>query len=358
MAFEEKKRLQISYVISIIIHVILIGIFSIQWNSRPKLDQLSKLPDDIKFDLIYEELKAKEELEVEKKSELVEKVTKASTETMQILPDKSAEFFPEQNKGNATYTGKEAETAVLGSIKPLIGTNEVNKIPTEEIISVEKELLLSKELIETKELTIEVTRISKKERINKEIENDPASRTCYEAGYETGHTFGTLEKKEGLPYKPEIKWNKQKAAYQQAIDIVVKYKNMPEEKVSRIFRGGWVKGYRDAYYGVAKEKTWIEEYCAEDYGGIGAKITIRDEFPTIVTIHENSPAENFVLKTSDKIIKIDGISTQGFTSGNITRKVMGKPDTNVTLTILREKEGKTFDIELTRSIISQKSFRQ
>lgn len=216
MTFEEAKRLKISYLLSVLLHLILVLVIGIQWNNRPKLDQFLKLPEDIKFELIYEEPEPKEEIVEEK---IVEEVAKASTD---------------KNKEDATYTGKEAETAVLGSTKSLSKReDDTQAFLTGDAYIVRKEI---------------------------ETETDPISRTCYEAGYEVGHVFGTGEKKEGLPYKAEIKWNEKKPLYQEAIDLVVRYRNMREERVTEIFREGWINGYKHAYYGVAKEKTWLAKY--------------------------------------------------------------------------------------------------
>lgn len=86
-----------------------------------------------------------------------------------------------------------------------------------------------------------------------------------------------------------------------------------------------------------------------EFGGLGIEITIKDRFLTIVTPLEDTPAFNAGLKAGDKIIKIDGESTEDITVNQAVKKLRGEPGTKVNLTILRpgKKEFMEFSIERT-----------
>jgi len=66
----------------------------------------------------------------------------------------------------------------------------------------------------------------------------------------------------------------------------------------------------------------------------------------------DSPAEAAGLKSGDIILKVDGESVNGSTLQNEVGKVRGEPGTKVTLTLKRD--GKTFDLSITRAKITQR----
>jgi len=95
-----------------------------------------------------------------------------------------------------------------------------------------------------------------------------------------------------------------------------------------------------------------------EFGGIGIEIAIKDELLTVIAPIEDTPAYKVGLKAGDKIVKIDGEITRGITLLEAVKKLRGKPDTKVSVMILRENEGKLLDFTITRDIIKVKSIRQ
>lgn len=87
------------------------------------------------------------------------------------------------------------------------------------------------------------------------------------------------------------------------------------------------------------------------FGGLGIKIAIRDNWLTIVTPLPGTPAYKAGLLPNDKIIKIDGVSTEGITIEDAVKKLRGTPGTKVTITIMREGLKEGVDYTLTRDII-------
>ncbi len=93
------------------------------------------------------------------------------------------------------------------------------------------------------------------------------------------------------------------------------------------------------------------------YGGLGIRISIRDGWLTIVTPLPGTPAYRLGLLPEDKIIKIEGESTQGITLEEAVKKLRGEPGTKVKITISREGVKDPIDYEITREIIKLESLR-
>ncbi|MFN3966904.1 MAG: S41 family peptidase [Endomicrobiia bacterium] len=93
------------------------------------------------------------------------------------------------------------------------------------------------------------------------------------------------------------------------------------------------------------------------YGGLGIRISIRDGVLTIVTPLPGTPAYRLGLLPEDKIIKINGESTQGITMEEAVKKLRGDPGTKVKITILRENVKEPIEYEITREIIKLETLR-
>lgn len=87
------------------------------------------------------------------------------------------------------------------------------------------------------------------------------------------------------------------------------------------------------------------------FGGIGIEISIKDGLLTIVTPIEGTPAWKAGLKPGDKIVKINNGSTRGIDLAEAMKKLRGKPQEAVSITVLREPEKKLLEFKITRAII-------
>jgi len=94
-----------------------------------------------------------------------------------------------------------------------------------------------------------------------------------------------------------------------------------------------------------------------EFGGLGIEITIKDGLLTVVTPIEDTPAWRAGLKAGDHIVKIDGELTRDITLMEAVKKMRGKPDTEVSLVILREGEEKLLDFKIIRQIIKIKDIK-
>ncbi len=94
------------------------------------------------------------------------------------------------------------------------------------------------------------------------------------------------------------------------------------------------------------------------FGGLGIEIAIKDDLLTVMTPIEDTPAWKAGLKPQDRIVKIDGELTRNISAGDAVKKLRGRPHTEVMLTILRESEGRVFDVKIARDIIRIKDIKR
>jgi len=91
------------------------------------------------------------------------------------------------------------------------------------------------------------------------------------------------------------------------------------------------------------------------FGGIGISIGIRDGWVTVISPIEGTPAWRAGIQGGDRIIKIDGTSTEGLSLDDAMKKMRGEKGSPVTLTMYREGRDKPIDFTITRDIIQIKS---
>ncbi len=100
-----------------------------------------------------------------------------------------------------------------------------------------------------------------------------------------------------------------------------------------------------------KENKAFNEEIKGSFEGIGAEIGIKDDVLTVIAPLKDTPAWKAGLKTGDKVIKIDTITTNKMTIDKAIELIHGKGGTEVTLTILRAGENKTKEISIIRDKI-------
>lgn len=93
------------------------------------------------------------------------------------------------------------------------------------------------------------------------------------------------------------------------------------------------------------------------FGGLGIRISIRDEVLTVITPLPGTPAYRMGILPNDKIIKIEGVSTKGMTVNDAVKKMRGTPGTKVTITIFREGEKEPRDFTIVRELIKVDSIK-
>ncbi len=101
-----------------------------------------------------------------------------------------------------------------------------------------------------------------------------------------------------------------------------------------------------------KEMASFEILTTGKYGGIGSLIRQADDYVIIAQPYEGSPADKAGLVIGDRIIAIDGESAAGFTTEQVSSRLKGTPNTDVTLTVKRLVSGKEEQVVINRERIS------
>ncbi len=94
-----------------------------------------------------------------------------------------------------------------------------------------------------------------------------------------------------------------------------------------------------------------------EFGGLGIEVGTEDGFVKVVAPIEDTPAYRAGVHAGDLIIKLDGESLKGVTLADAVKKMRGKPNTDVKLTIIRKDEQQPLDIVVRRDVIHVKSVK-
>lgn len=94
-----------------------------------------------------------------------------------------------------------------------------------------------------------------------------------------------------------------------------------------------------------------------EFGGLGIEVGMEDGFVKVVAPIEDTPAYKAGLKSGDLIMKLDDTPVKGMTLTDAVKRMRGKPDTKITLTVLRKGEAKPLTFVLTRAIIKTQSVK-
>jgi carboxyl-terminal processing protease len=93
------------------------------------------------------------------------------------------------------------------------------------------------------------------------------------------------------------------------------------------------------------------------FGGVGIEVGIKDDVLTVLVPMEDSPAWKAGIQPGDKIVKINGESTRGYTLSEAIIKMRGKNGSPVVMTLYRKGWGKFKNITLKREEIKIRSVR-
>ena len=93
------------------------------------------------------------------------------------------------------------------------------------------------------------------------------------------------------------------------------------------------------------------------FGGIGIEITMEDGFVKIISPIDDTPAKRIGLKAGDLVIEVQEVSLKDKSLNDAVKLMRGEPGTKVKVKILREKETKPLDFEITREIIVSKGIK-
>jgi carboxyl-terminal processing protease len=93
------------------------------------------------------------------------------------------------------------------------------------------------------------------------------------------------------------------------------------------------------------------------FGGVGLEVSIKDEVLTVLAPMEDSPAWKVGIKPGDKIVKINGESTRGFSLAEAVQRMRGKDGSTVVMTLFRKGWTGFKNFSLKRQTIKIKSVK-
>src|SRR5690349_13641744 len=94
-----------------------------------------------------------------------------------------------------------------------------------------------------------------------------------------------------------------------------------------------------------------------EFGGLGIEVGTEEGFVKVVAPIEDTPAYRAGVKAGDLIIKLDEVSLKGISLSDAVKRMRGKPNTEVKLTVLRKGEAQPLEFVVKRDVIRVKSVK-
>ncbi|BCT67564.1 S41 family peptidase [Nitrosospira sp. NRS527] len=94
-----------------------------------------------------------------------------------------------------------------------------------------------------------------------------------------------------------------------------------------------------------------------EFGGLGIEVSMEDGFVKVISPIEDTPAFRAGIKPGDLIIKLDDTAVKGLSLTDAIKRMRGKPNTSITLTVLRKGETKPMVFTLVRAVIKIQSVK-
>jgi carboxyl-terminal processing protease len=101
----------------------------------------------------------------------------------------------------------------------------------------------------------------------------------------------------------------------------------------------------------------LQEGTSGEFGGLGIEVGMEEGFVRVIAPIDDTPAQEAGIKAGDLIIRLDDTPVKGLSLEEAINLMRGKPGSDITLTVLREKESKPLEIVITRAIITVNSVR-
>ena len=92
-----------------------------------------------------------------------------------------------------------------------------------------------------------------------------------------------------------------------------------------------------------------------EFGGLGIVVSIRDGWPTVISVLQGTPAFGLGIQPGDLITEVDGKTTRALAIDEVVSRLRGEPGTSVKVEIRREGEREPHDYTITREIIKVES---
>ncbi|WP_284500357.1 S41 family peptidase [Microbulbifer litoralis] len=94
-----------------------------------------------------------------------------------------------------------------------------------------------------------------------------------------------------------------------------------------------------------------------EFAGLGIEVGVEDDYITVVTPMDDTPAARAGLKSGDIILRLSGKSLKGVSLDEAVERMRGPKGSSVTLTIARKGHKEPFDVTLKRDTVRVRSVR-
>ncbi|MBI1905981.1 MAG: S41 family peptidase [Rhodocyclales bacterium] len=101
----------------------------------------------------------------------------------------------------------------------------------------------------------------------------------------------------------------------------------------------------------------LREGTQGEFGGLGIEVGMEDGFVKVVSPIEDTPAFRAGVQAGDLIVKLDDTPVKGMTLADAVKRMRGKPNTSITLTIMRKSETAPIVVKITREVIRVQSVK-
>ena len=133
--------------------------------------------------------------------------------------------------------------------------------------------------------------------------------------------------------------------------------SLDERQLYQMAIDGMLDQLHDPYSVFLKPEDFrqLSEATTGNYSGLGIQIDVRDGWITVVAPLPDTPAERAGIQTGDRIVQLDGRSTEGWKQDQAVKELRGPAGTNAELVIRRAGVDQPIKFKLTRATIHIRS---
>ena len=133
--------------------------------------------------------------------------------------------------------------------------------------------------------------------------------------------------------------------------------SLDERQLYQMAIDGMLDQLRDPYSVFLKpdDFRYLSEQTTGNYSGLGIQIDVRDGWITVVAPLPDTPAERAGIQTGDRIVELDGRSTEGWKQDQAVKELRGPAGTTADLAIRRAGVDQPIKFKLTRATIHVRS---
>lgn len=133
--------------------------------------------------------------------------------------------------------------------------------------------------------------------------------------------------------------------------------SIPESELYKRASNGMLESLKDPYSSLLVDDDYkaLTESTTGNYAGLGIQIDVRDGYITVVAPLPETPAERAGIETGDRIVEVDGKSTESWKNDQAVKALRGAPGSKVAIRVLRASTSQAVVFNMTRATIHLKS---